>query len=170
MTLDETVLRKIADWHPAPGSRQILPVADEGSGWAATLTVDRHDELSSALWEIDLQCVVPAPSGVTLTGWAHGVPTRVTGLLEPLRVVEIDSQRNEALLRSHEPSGRNMDLFYYEVLLKGTRAANVRRYKASRDGGHREQVPFALTHEVLAKFVGDLADSQRNNVAFGTAG
>jgi hypothetical protein len=63
-----------------------------------------------------------------------------------------------------------MDLFYYEVLLKGIRAASVRRYQASRDGGHRAQVPFVLTHEVLAKFVGDLADSQYSNVMFGTAG
>ena len=50
MTLDETVLRKLADWHPARGSRQILAVPDEGSGWAVNFVVDRHDELSSALW------------------------------------------------------------------------------------------------------------------------
>jgi hypothetical protein len=157
MTLDETVLRKLADWHPVRGSRQTLAVPNEGSGWAVSLLVDRHDELSSALWEINIQRVVPARGEVTLESWANGVASRVTGLLEPLRVLEIDVERNEALLRSNEPSRRSADLFYYEVLLKGTQAASVRRYQGNPGGGRREQVPFVLTHEALAKLVGDLA-------------
>jgi hypothetical protein len=156
MTLDETVLQKLADWHP-PHGRQTLAIADEGSGWAIQVTADRHDELSSALWEIDFRRVTPRPSEVTLESWAEGVAGRVTGLLEPLQVLEIDVQRNEALLRSNEPTRRNADLHYYEVLLKGTRAAQVRRYQAKPDKGHRQQVPFVLTHEVLAKLARDLA-------------
>ena len=157
MTLDETVLQKLADWRPLRGSRQTLAVPDEGSGWAVTLVVDRHDELSSALWEIGLRRVAPARGQVTLQSWANGVASRVTGLLEPLRVLEIDVERNEALLRSNQPSRRSDDLFYYEVLLKGTRAAGVRRYQGNPGGGRREQVPFVLTHETLAKLVADLA-------------
>jgi hypothetical protein len=91
-----------------------------------------------------------------LERWANGVARRVTGLMEPLRVLEIDIQRNEALLRSNEPTRRSADLFYYEVLLKGTQAASVRRYQGNPDGGRREQVPFGLTHEALAKLIGDL--------------
>jgi hypothetical protein len=157
MTLDETVLRKLADWRPEPGSRQILAVPDEGSGWAVSFEIDRHDELSSALWEVSLQRVTPARGGVTLQGWANGIASRVTGLLESLRVLEIDAQRNEALLRSTEPTRRSAELFYYEVLLKGIQAASVRRYQASPGRGHREQVPFVLTHEALAKLIGDMA-------------
>ena len=92
MTLDETVLRKLADWHPARGSRQTLAVPDEGSGWAVSLVVDRHDELSSALWELDIRRVLPRRGEVTLESWANGIASRVTGLLEPLRVLEIDSE------------------------------------------------------------------------------
>jgi len=157
MTLDETVLQKLADCRPVRGSRQILAVPDEGSGWAVSLTVDRHDELGSALWEIDLRRVAPRRGDVTLESWAKGVASRVTGLLEPLRVLEIDIQRNEALLRSNEPTRRSADLFYYEVLLKGTQAASMRRYQGSSGGGHREQVAFVLTHEALAKLISDLA-------------
>lgn len=159
MTLDETVLRKLADWQPPRGSRQTLAVPDEGSGWAISLVVDRHDELSSVMWETNLQRMAAVPDGVTLQSWAYGIAERVTGLLEPLEVLEIDAQRNEALLRSHEPTRRGADLFYYEILLKGTQAANVRRYQASPGGGRREQVPFVLTHEALAKFVRDLTAS-----------
>ena len=157
MTLDETVLQKLADWHPPRGGRQTLAIPDEGSGWAISFTIDRHDELSSALWEIDFQRVTPRPSEVTLAGWAEGVAGRVTGLLEPLQVLEVDVQRNEALLRSNEPTRRNAELHYYEVLLKGTQAAQVRRYQAKPDKGHRQQVSFVLTHEALAKLSQDLA-------------
>jgi hypothetical protein len=157
MTLDETVLRKLANWRPARGSRQTLAVPDEGSGWAVTLVVDRHDELSSVFWEITLQRIAPARGEVTLESWAKEIPKRVTALLESLEVLEIDSARNEALLRSDEPTQRGTDLFYYEVLLKGTQTALVRRYQGNPGGGHREQVPFVLTHEALAKLVQDLA-------------
>src|SRR5262249_48481147 len=113
--------------------------------------------LGSALWEVSLQRVARARGEVTLESWAKGIASRVTGLLEPLQVLEIDVQRNEALLRSNEPTRRSSDLFYYELLLKGTQGAILRRYQANPSGGHREQVPFVLTHEVLAKLIGDVA-------------
>ncbi|HZT83072.1 MAG TPA: hypothetical protein VFA26_22780, partial [Gemmataceae bacterium] len=70
--------------------------------------------------------------------------------------VEVDAARNEALLRSVEPTRRGDDAFYSELLLRGTRAAELRRYRAARPDARREQVAFALTHEALAKVVGDL--------------
>jgi hypothetical protein len=156
MTLDETVLRKLASWRPARGSRQTLALPDEGSGWAVSLVVDRHDELSAAFWEVTLQRVAPVRNPITLESWAKEIPQRVTGLLESLKVLEIDAARNEALLRSDEPTQRGTDLFYYEVLLKGTQTARIRRYQGSPGGGHREQVSFLLTHEALAKLARDI--------------
>ena len=63
-----------------------------------------------------------------------------------------------AQLRSETPSQRNDDRHYYEVLLHSDAHALVRRYHA-RTAIPREQVGFALTHEVLAKLVSDLAAS-----------
>jgi hypothetical protein len=78
-------------------------------------------------------------------------------LLETLKVVEVDRNRHEAVLRSEGPVQRANDLFYYEVHLQGTGAATVRRYRAFREGhGRREQIGFALTHEALAKLTADL--------------
>jgi hypothetical protein len=85
------------------------------------------------------------------------VADRATGLLEDLKVVEVDRPRGQALLRSEAPVSRGEDLFYYEVLLTATGAANLRRYSAPNQGpGKREQVAFALTHEALAKLSRDL--------------
>lgn len=155
MTLDEKVLQRVAEWRP-PAGRQTLHLPDAGSGWSLALTADRNDELGSLAWELTLRRSAPQ-AGLTLADWAHRVAGRVTGLLEPLKVVEIDPQRQEALVRSTGPTQRGDRLFYYEVLLKGTREAEVRRFRASsQPGERREQVAFALTHEALAKLVADV--------------
>jgi hypothetical protein len=157
MTLDDTVLQKLAEWRPAGEGRSSLTIPDEGTGWAVTLTADRCDDLGCRLWEVQLRRTREAGPGATLHGWANRVAEEVTGLLEPLRVVEIDTRRNEAQLRSDEPTQRKDTLFYYEVLLRGTKEADLRRYHAPTAGGRREQVTFTLTHEALAGFVEDLA-------------
>ncbi len=156
MTLENMLLEKLSEWSP-PTGRQALTVHDEAAGWSVTVTADRADSLGCLLWEVTLLRTAPGPAGETLRSWADRAAGRVTGLLEPLKVLEIDAERNEGLLRSAGPSQRGDNLFYYEVLLKGSAHAQVRRYRAPSDGhGKREQVLFALTNEALAKFAADL--------------
>jgi len=155
MTLDAKLLQKLSDWKPAGNGRHVLAIPDDGCGWSATLTADRTDELSCLTWELALRrSAGPVPD---LRAWAEGVAGRLTGLLEPLRVVEVDPVRAEAQLRSQQPTQRGERLFYYEVLLTGSGDAHLRRYQANDAPGHRrEQVAFALTHESLAKVALDV--------------
>ncbi len=155
MTRDDPLRQRLAEWRP-PAGRQELLVPDNGSGWRANLTVDRCDEVGCLVWELTLRRSQAPPNG-GLPTWAERLPARVTGLLEPLVVVEIDAARQLAQLRSQTPLQREGKLFYYEVLLEGTHQATVRRYEAAVNGnGQRTQVAFALTHEVLAKLAADL--------------
>jgi hypothetical protein len=157
MTLNDTVLQKVAEWQPTGNGRLPLLVPDAGSGWAVTVTADRNDDLGCLVWEMAWRRTGPATRGETLKGWADGVSRRVTGLLEPLKVLEVDDRRGEALLRSGEPTRKGPAVRYYEVLLKGTTEAVLRRYHGSPQGDkRREQVAFPLTHEALAKVAGDL--------------
>ena len=57
-----------------------------------------------------------------LRAWADRIAGRARGLLEPLKVIEVDAERDEAILRSDTPAAQGEDRFYYEVHLKGTRA------------------------------------------------
>ncbi len=155
MKLDEALLEKLADWRA--DSRRSLAASVEGCPWTVALTADRADQLGCLVWELALRRATPPGPARPLGAWAERTAGRVTGLLEPLKVVEVDSLRNEALLRSQEPARRGDELFYYELLLKGSGEALLRRYHASRRGkARREQVAFALTHEALAKLVADL--------------
>jgi hypothetical protein len=160
MNRNEALLEKLADWRP-PEGRQSLHVADKNSGWSVALTVERADQLGCLVWELSLRKNTPAASDAhTLEAWARRVANRATGLLEALKVVEIDPARAEALLRSESPAGQGEKVRYYEVVLAGTGAALLRRYSALRTGiGKREQVAFVLTHEALAKLAFDLTDA-----------
>jgi hypothetical protein len=87
---------------------------------------------------------------------AEEVAGRVTGLLEPLRLVEVDASRQTAQLRSKEPARRGDDALYYELLLRGDGSATLHRYQANRQTPGRAETPFALTHDALGKLVDDL--------------
>ncbi len=155
MTLAETVLQRVAEWRPSAGGRDRLAVA--GGGWAVELTADANNEIGCRAWEVTLRSTGPRGE-ITLEEWARRSAERVKSLIEPLAVVEVDAPRGEALLRSGPPTTRGDDVSYYEVLLRGTEQATVRRFQGRHQPGHRrEQVPVALTHDALARLVGDLA-------------
>jgi hypothetical protein len=155
MTLAEILPTKLAEPRAAAAGQQFHHyVAD---GWEVRLLNERTESLGSLIVELDLNRTEAAPNGLTIKDWAHGIADRVTGLLEPLKVLEIDEAGQKAILRSDGPTAKGDERFYYEVLLNGLSVASVRRYKGNRvQGGPRQQQSFALTHEVLAKLVQDI--------------
>jgi hypothetical protein len=160
MTLAETLLQRLAKWRPDSG-RQTLDVAHPESGWAVAVDAGQVEILGCRLWEVGLRRLQPAPKadlqGADLRARAEQVAERVTGLLEPLRLVEVDASRGLAQLRSDRPGNWGDGHYYYEVLLQADGGAGVRRYQApTADQPRRRQVPFTLTHEALAKLVADL--------------
>lgn len=155
MSLAEKLLPRLGEWRPAGPGRHTL--ADTAGGWAVHLAADKADSLSCLVWELTLTRAGDAPAGLSVKDWAAGVADRVTGLLEPLKLYEVDTTRDEAVLRSETPSARGGRLGYYEVHLFGAAKAVVRRFAADKAVPGREQVAFALTHEVLAKLAGDIA-------------
>jgi hypothetical protein len=126
-------------------------------GRTVALTADQADSLSCLVWELAVAPAEPVAEPVALREWAAAVAKRATGLVEPLTVHEIDAARGEAVLRSTAPSAKGAALAYYEVRLHADGRAVVHRYYGSKAAPGREQVAFALTHEVVAKLADDLA-------------
>jgi hypothetical protein len=157
MTLPETLLARLSDWRPTGAGRQSWCETFPAAGWTVQLLADRTDSLSCLVWELILTRTVSPPPGLTLKAWAAGIAERVTGLLEPLRLHEVDDTRHEAILRSEAPTQKGDTVAYYEVRLNGLDTAVVRRFTANKTASGRTQVAYALTHEVLAKLVGDIA-------------
>lgn len=157
MTLSEKLLPKLSEWKPAGQGRHSFAQTFADEGWSVQLTADKTDALAALVWELSLGRTGEAPAGLTLKGWAEGVAARAVGLLEPLKVLEVDEARGEALLRSTAPAKKGEAVAYYEVRLFGTARAEVRRFVASRAASGRDQTAFALTHEVIAKLAADVA-------------
>lgn len=155
MTLAETLLSKLAEARPTSPGRFALSHTDAASGWTVSLDIEKADALSCQLWEVS--CDRGSGEQPGLRQWADLLAERVTGLLEPLQVIEVDSLKNEAILRSESPTVRNEKRAHYELKLEGGRKATLRRYQAAADpAAKREPTTFVLTHEVLSKLVEDL--------------
>src|SRR5262245_54963750 len=99
MTLENTLLEKLAERHP-PAGRHTLSVPDGAWPWSVSATAARSDVLGCLVWELAVRRTAEAPARETLRGWADRTAARVVGLLEPLKVHEIDPEQNVGLLRS----------------------------------------------------------------------
>jgi hypothetical protein len=156
MTLAEKLRPELSDWSPA--GRATLEVACPDQGWTVRLTADHNDIVGALAWELALERTAPPPAGATIRGWAESITARSSGLMERVKLLEVDGERSEALLRSDAPSAKGSVAGYYEIRLDGTRAATVRRYEADRKAGTpREQVSFTVTRDALLKLVDDIA-------------
>ena len=155
MTLGDNLLESLNAWRPAGESRSILSQA--GDDWTVSIDAERNDSVGCLLSEMTLTRSAVDVGPIAVRPWAERVANRVTGLVEPLKVIEVDDERNEAILRSTSPSKKGSLAQFYEVQLAGVGMATVKRYKADTVAGtRREQVSFALTHEVIAKLADDL--------------
>src|SRR6267142_1994445 len=116
MTLAERLLPKLAEHRPTSPGRQMWTHADAASGWTVALTIDKADALSCQMGEVALTRATPAAwDATTLKAKAEAVAAKVTGLMEPLRLIELDGLRTEAILRSTAPTARGERRSHYEL-------------------------------------------------------
>ena len=157
MTFGEKILERLADWRPA-GVRAKSTLTDTGSGWTLTLTADRNDDVGCLLWELDwLRDATTGRAVQSLQAWAARLADAITSFVEPLKVIEVDPARDEAILRSSDAVHRGGSIRYYELSVRGTRELTLRRYRAHQDGKPREQITFGLTHETVASLADNIA-------------
>ncbi len=156
MTLANQVQESLSSWRPEGAGRHSWSHAADG--WAVHLAADHNDAIAALVWEMTLIRTGDAPNR-TVKQWAEKIAASASGLMEDLKVIEVDAERNEAILRSDEPSRKGPLAAYYEVMLHGINKAFVRRFQAdTKAGTRRNQVAFAITHEVLAKLAEDIAE------------
>jgi hypothetical protein len=154
MTLENMLRKKLAE-PPESGPEVVLA----HQGWNVALTPAAHDTLSCALDDVRLQRDTGANDDPR--PWAEHISRTVTGLLEALRLIEVDAPQHIALLRSAAPTPHDPGVDYYEVELHGTATARLRRFRGFQELGHkREQVPFTVTYEALAKLIGDFTSEK----------
>jgi hypothetical protein len=94
-----------------------------------------------------------------LRAWGETLANRLTYLMEPLVVLEVDAEVGEAELRSRTPTARNERSSYYELRLNRDRGLQLRRVGFDRLTRERQPVPCQMTIEVLERLADDLVAS-----------
>jgi hypothetical protein len=159
MTLANTLLQKLSEWRPK-NAPETLTVADEAGVWSAAVSAAAVDVVGARLWQIAFRRSDTTLDAAALKTWGEKIAARATGLLEPLRLLEVDEQNKIALLRSDKPGQRGDAVLYYEVRLTGDGAATVQRFQASHQPEtKRQQIEFTLTHDAVAKLASDVTEA-----------
>lgn len=96
-----------------------------------------------------------------LDAWGARLAGRVTYLMEPLKVLEIDGGAGEVLLRSESPSRRGDSRNFYEVRLRRDGTCRVERMAFDEVDRRRARTRCQLTREVAERLADDIAASSR---------
>jgi hypothetical protein len=91
-----------------------------------------------------------------LKALSSALTTRLTYLLEPIGMTEVDADSAAVQLRSSPPHKDDDGTSYYELLIRRGGAISLRRYRA-RKGQLRERIPAELTRQVLGRLADDFA-------------
>ena len=98
----------------------------------------------------------PELSAEALRAWADRLAARVTYLMEPLVVVELDPVAGVAELRSNAPTARGDLKSYYEIRLHNSGALGLSRVVFDESSRRRHSADCQLTREVLERLADDL--------------
>jgi hypothetical protein len=140
----------------------VLPctVTAEDSGYRFTLSITALDSVGLALDSLEFNATDrPEWSSEALNAWGGRLADRVTYLLEPLKVLEIDAGGGEVQLRSQAPTPRDDRRAFYEVRLYKSGLLRMERYAYDETTRRRERTACHLTREVLERLANDIVAS-----------
>jgi hypothetical protein len=101
----------------------------------------------------------PEWSSAALKEWGDRLSKRVTYLMEPLKVLEIDPGGGEVQIRSQSPTPRAEERGYYELRLYRNGALRLERFVFDAAARQRRQTPCQFTREVLERLADDITAS-----------
>jgi hypothetical protein len=94
-----------------------------------------------------------------LRNWGNRLASKLTYLMEPLVVLEVDAQAGEAELRSQNPTPKGDRRSFYEVRLRRDASLHLQRIAFDETTRLRQVVPCQMTVEVLERLADDLVAS-----------
>ena len=134
-----------------------VPTQDQGPGIAVTIT--DYDRYSIALANLEVTYKNRFGVDYDLRQHAEDVANRLNYLDEPLALVELDTEKNVAQLRSHRPHQDNETATYWEVMISTEPylRATLTRYCWSPQRSDRERSIYPATFATVGRIASDLA-------------
>ena len=124
------------------------------------LTVKDFDKFSFVLERVELS--QPGQQRLSIDKLQHqaeALINKITYLLEPFRLVELDAANLKIQLRSKHPEKQGSKISFYEILLVATPAQTFVRYQYDNHDQVRKPQPFHVTNEILVKLINDMTVS-----------
>jgi len=94
-----------------------------------------------------------------LRAWGERLAGRVTYLMEPLKVLEVDAAGGGGPIRSQSPTARGEQRSFYEVRIFKQGTLRMERSTFDDVSRRRRQIPCHLTREVLERLADDIVGS-----------
>jgi len=158
MTLKEQTKTALANYAQQTGLHRL---DFEESGDRLTAELLSIDKLACEFTHLTLQTgKLSGASPERLQGIAKALAQRLTYLLEPISPIETDAEGCTVQMRSSPPQRGDDGTCYYELLVRRGGELDLRRWKKA-PGGTRAALTATVTHEVLLRLVGDLAEAAK---------
>ncbi|WP_020473308.1 hypothetical protein [Zavarzinella formosa] len=157
MKTAETLQRKLADGTNLKANNGRVSFEAGQSTWTLTADSESLDGIGGRFRNLRLDRTAGTPN-TPLNIRAATIAGRLTGMLESIRLVEVDQGRQVAQLRSSQPTVRGTTRQYYELLMEGGDSITLERFQSDAGTNKREQIPFTLTYDALDKLLHDLTD------------
>ena len=154
-----TLSRKIADAVDSlpPGGPLPCPVEAEAGPSRLALNLTARGPVGIAFDGLDYASTDRLDlSSDALRSWGERLAARLTYLMEPLVVLEVDAQAGEVELRSQAPTPRGDRRSFYEVRLRREGSLRLQRISFDEATRRRQVVPCQMTVEVLERLADDL--------------
>jgi len=154
--------KKIADALDENTKAYVLPctVSIEDSPSRVTLNLTALDTVGLAFSTMEFATANRTEwSAAALKEWGERLAKRVTYLMEPLKVLEVNDQGGEVQMRSQNPTPRADQRAYYEMRLFRQGKLQMERFAFDDTTRQRRQVPCQLTRETLERLADDIAGS-----------
>jgi hypothetical protein len=136
------------------------PVLVEEGPHRLTVQLTALDAVGVAFASLELTTTIRSEwTSATLKEWGERLAGRVTYLMEPLQVLEVDAGGGEVQIRSQSPTARADQRGYYEVRLFKQGTLRLERYAFEQSSRQRRSITCQLTREVLERLADDLAAS-----------
>jgi len=131
-------------------------VGVDGEGVSVAVDVEHCERYAVGIRGIQ---VTPAEPSNDIRETAEGIARKVD-VIDPLRVVEVDTQEGQAILRSAEPEADEEGVTYWEATVK-PRGTALNRYHKSHGEPDRQVVVEPLSHREAGKLVDQVVDAIR---------
>lgn len=154
MNLSQKIAAALASANPTSG----VIVADNGTHQLALHAI-AASSLGVEANLLTFQSTRPPSPAYTISElktWADRIAARITYLMEPLVVLEADTEGVTVELRSQTPTPRDGLRSYFEVRIDRHGLVKLERLAYDDSTRSRSAVPFQLSREVLERLADDL--------------